>query len=145
MTPFFDARVADWVNLHMPGSGDGFGQCQAMGVAHNGRIVAGIVFHNWEPEHSLIELSGAAIDRRWMTRTVLRTMFSYAFSVCETVFARHDEDSPARAIWKALGAEEYLIPRMRGKDKAICISVLAKEAWEKSRFNGGGNGKKQIA
>lgn len=109
-----------------------------MGVEHKGELVAGIVFHNWEPEHGLIEISGAAENRRWFTREVIRVAFGYVFEGlgCQAVTARTAEDNgTVRHICKAIGAEEYIIPRLRGRDAAGVIYVLTDEAWKRSRFN----------
>ena len=138
MTPFWDARVAAWVARRIPGCERGFGECQALGVEHKGEIVAGLVFHNWEPESGVIEISAAATDPRWMTRTVIRTALDYAFSQagCQMVVARQAVTNLApRKAWKALGAKEYIIPRLRGRNEAGSLITLTDDAWNASRFN----------
>lgn len=138
MIPFFDDRVADWVARHIEGCERGFGPSRALGVAHKGDLVAGLVFHNWEPEHALIEISAAATHRGWMTRQVVNTAMEYVFDGlnCQAVVARIGEwNKPARRIWQALGSAEYTIPRLRGRDKAGCLYVLTDDAWKLSRFN----------
>lgn len=138
MKPFFDDRVAPWVAARIWNDGSGFGNCRAMGVEHKGELVAGIVFHDWEPDHGLIEISGAADHRRWFTREVIRVAFTYVFDglECQAVTARTAEDNgPVRHICKALGAKEYIIPRLRGRDAAGVIYVLTDEDWTRSRFN----------
>lgn len=138
MTPFFDDRVAGWVSKRIGLSGDGFGNCRALGVGHKGKIVAGVVFHNWEPDHGVIELSAVATHRGWMTREVMRVAMAYVFDGlgCQAAIARVAErNEPARHIWRALGSEEHIIPRLYGRDEAGCIYVLTCEAWSKSRLN----------
>ena len=138
MIPFFDDRVADWVARHIEGCERGFGPSRALGVLHSGNLVAGLVFHNWEPEHGLIEISAAATHRGWMTRKTISTALEYVFDglKCQAVVARHAEgNAPARRIWQALGAEEHIIPRLRGRDKAGCLAILTDDAWKLSRFN----------
>lgn len=138
MTPFFDDRMAPWVADRIKVSGDGFGNCRALGVEHRGAIVAGLVFHNWEPDHGLIEISAAAEHRGWMTREVVRVALAYVYDglKCQAAVARiAAANAPARRIWQALGAEEHIIPRLYGRCWAGCIYVLTEEAWKRSRFN----------
>jgi len=138
MTPFWDDRVAGWVAARIPGCERGFGPCKAMGVVSKGKIVAGLVFHNWQPEHGLIEISGAAEDRRWMTRRVMAEALGYAFDQvgCQMIVAQQDLANEApRKAWLALGASEYIIPRLRGRDRDGSIVTLTAEQWQVSKFN----------
>ena len=108
-----------------------------MGVEHKGQVVAGVVFHNWSPEAGVIELSCAAENKRWMTRGVMRTALGYVFDLleCQSAVARTAETNiTVRKLWKALGAQEYVIPRLRGVNEAEAILVLPKEAWMDSKF-----------
>ena len=143
MTPFWDDRVADWVAARIPNCERGFDACKAMGIARGKRVVAGLVFHNWEPEHGIIEISAAADDRRWMTRKVMAEAFGYAFGHvgCQMVIVRTDpQNKPARHIWLALGGTEYIIPRLRGRDLDGSIITLTAEQWQGSKFNEVKNG-----
>lgn len=133
----YDDRVADWVAAHIDGCGRGFDECKAIGVVKDNSLVAGIVYHNWCPEFETIEVSGAAVDKRWMTRPVLKGLFGYPFSFCQMILAQHDADNHIRRIWKAIGADEYRIPRLRGRTRDGYIATLTKEQWEASRFNNG--------
>lgn len=108
-----------------------------MGVASPDRLVAGVVFHNWCPESAVIELSCAADDRRWMTRRVMNAAFGYVFDGlgCQMAVARiHEANEAARKLWRGLGAQEFIIPRLRGKDAAEVIYTLTREQWAASPF-----------
>lgn len=110
----------------------GFGECQALGFLDaDGVLEAGIVYHNWRPSAGIIEISAASINRRWGTRGRLNLIFDYPFNRigCQMVVARHSEHNPVRRIWKALGASEIVIPRLRGRDEAECVATLTVEAW----------------
>jgi len=50
----------------------------AMGVAIDGKIVAGVLYNNYR-KHD-IQLTAAAIDSRWMTKGVLTEIFTYPYS-----------------------------------------------------------------
>lgn len=135
MIPFWDEKVADWVGARLEGGERGFGECKAMGVAHGFETVAGVVFHNWCPESGVIEISCAAENPRWMTRTVMNEAMSYAFSFCQMVVARiHQDNTTARKLWRGLGASEFIIPRMRGRRAAEAIYTLTDGQWEISKF-----------
>lgn len=116
----------------------GFGECRSLGVLNGrGDIVAGIVFHNWSPEAGVIEVSCGATDRRWATRHVLRTGFGYAFDLigCQMVVGRtHEKSAAVRRLWAAFGADEYIIPRMRGRAASEAVTCLTQEAWAASKF-----------
>ena len=148
MKPFWDARVADWVAYQIWGDGPAFRECQALGVAHKGQLVAGLVFHDWNPRAQTIEISAAAVDRRWASRTVINEALTYAFDRVgsQAVMARHAENNaPARKLWEALGAQEVIVPRMYGQTENGAVAVLTKEAWGTSRFRRVQNGQKQRA
>ncbi|WP_434286303.1 hypothetical protein [Celeribacter sp. SCSIO 80788] len=108
-----------------------------MGVEHGGNVVAGIVFHNWEPETGIVEISGASENPRWFTRRVINAALTYAFDglKCQMIVARQAvENENPRRCWKALGGNEYIIPRLRGRDKDGSIITLTDEAWRSSKF-----------
>lgn len=136
MTPFWDDRVADWVAHHIDGCERGFGQCRALGVHDGKNLVAGIVFHNWVPEDRVIEISSAATTPKWLTRGVMKTALTYAFDGlnCNIVVTRnHEGNNRARRIWRALGADEIIIPRIRN-GAAEVVYTLSEDQWLASKF-----------
>lgn len=139
MTPRWSGRAAEWVAAHIDGCERGFGECQALGIYDKaGTICAGVVFHDWNPERGLIEMSAAATDRRWLTRGVAAVVLGYAFRVARMAVARTSErNTPVRRLWAALGASEYLIPDLWGKGEAGVILTLTEPQWQKSRLHDG--------
>lgn len=139
MTPIWDDRVAAWVGTQIWGRPDAFENARAMGVLRkDGKPAAGLVFHNWDPEAGIIEISAAAVDRRWLTRRVATEAMAYAFGLCgcQMVLARYDErNTSARKIWAALGSTETRIPRLYGRDVAGILATLTDDAWGASKFN----------
>jgi RimJ/RimL family protein N-acetyltransferase len=128
------SETARWVARQL-GYPRGFGDCTAIGFGDP--IVAGVVFHNWNPEAGVIEVSAASTCRKWLTRDGAKQIGSYPFDQleCQAVVARHSEkNARARRIWRALGATEYIIPRLRGRYDAEVIAVLTVEDWR--RFEG---------
>ena len=96
-----------------------------------------MVFHDWNPERGLIELSAAAIDPRWLTRGVVRAVFGYAFAVARMAITRTSEtNKPVRRIWRALGASEYVINDLWAEGEAGVIYTLRPEQLAASRLGG---------
>lgn len=115
----------------------GFDDCAAIGFGDP--IVAGVVYHNWNPEAGTIELSAASSRRDWLNKRNLGVIFEYPFRQlgCQMCVARIAEgNSVARRIWRALGADEFVIPRLRGRDEGEAIYTLTQEAWDERKPNG---------
>jgi hypothetical protein len=131
------ADVAAFVARLIPGCERGFIACQAIGfLGSDGVLEAGVVYHNWNPESQVIELSAASLHRKWVTRERLRAIFDYPFSIgCRLAISRQSEhNTRARRIWCSLGSDEYVIPALRSPTEAEVICVLTKEKWHSSKF-----------
>ncbi len=72
-----DKQVAEWVRQQFPQI-ISFGDCTAIGIAEDNKIIAGIVYYNYH--RHMIDVSIAAISARWCDRRILRAVFSYPFS-----------------------------------------------------------------
>lgn len=123
--------IAEEIGLPRP-----LGECRTAAVLDaDGRLAAGVAFHNWNPEAGVIEVSAAAVDPRWASRSVLRVLFGYVFAVAQAAVARTPEENyRTRRLWKAFGAEEYIIPRLRGREASEAILLLTDDAWADSKF-----------
>lgn len=76
-----DAFVKKWVGEKI-GDPD-FGPSSAIGVMNGPSLVAGIVYSNYiqhKGKPISIEISCAAIDKRWANRTTLKALFEYPFN-----------------------------------------------------------------
>lgn len=110
---------------------------RAMGVLDKtGRLIGGLVFHNWAPEYRTIEVTAGFLDRRWCTRGVLAAATRYGFETCGcySLIARTDKDNPARRLWRALGSKEHEIPHLMGPGVSQFLYVLTQDAWSASKF-----------
>lgn len=100
-------------------------------------MIAGTVYHNWYPANGVIELSSASDSKRWLTRRVIHAMFAFPFSQigCQLCILRVSErNKPMLRIAKAYGFNEYVIPRLRGRNEAEHILTLTDDQWRGSRF-----------
>ena len=82
----FGPPVVEWVTQRI----DDFGpltECQGIGFASSGIIVAGAVYNNFRGHD--IQLSFAAEDPRWATRGNIRAVLDYPFNQlgCERITA----------------------------------------------------------
>lgn len=132
----------------IPGAWRGFGNCSTMGVRNDDGLCAVVVFHNWCPEGQVMEMSAASTDKRWLTRPVLYSMFSYCFDAasCQLAVLRvSSENKPMLRIAKAYGFDLYTIPRLRGRSEDEVICTLTEEAWRTNRFTRSYSGKIESA
>lgn len=87
-----DAGIAAWVASRIPHMhGGDFGPCSAVGVlTDKEELLAGVVFHDWQPSYRTIQLSMAAESPRWARRGIIRGLLSYPFAQLD-----------ARKVWTA--------------------------------------------
>ncbi len=129
--------MARFVAAQIPGCERGWQNFSAIGFEEEGRIVAGIVYHNWSPESGVIELTAASLHRRWLTRERLALVFGYPFSFCRMAVARIDQgNTRARRIWRSLGAKEHVIPGLRSPTSAEVVYTLDRADWQAGKFGG---------
>ena len=80
----YDEVVAKFVADLIPAvRGRGFGNCTTIGIVEGGMLIAGLVYHEFNPDAGTIEISGAALPGHyWMTRETLKRMYQYPFLGC---------------------------------------------------------------
>lgn len=108
-----------------------------MGVFSRDQLVAGTLYHNWQPETGVIELTSASLEKRWLTRPVINAMFELPFQRlgCQMVVLRVSEDNDNMlGIARSFGFGEYFIPRLGGRDEGIFIFTLTDDQWSSSKF-----------
>jgi len=138
----YGQHVADFVAMQIPGCARGFGACKAIGFVDDGKLVAGVVYHNWNPESGVIEMSAASLNRAWLTKERLAAIFDYPFGFCRMVLTRQSETNRrALRIWRSLGGKEYRIPDLRGPGEAEIIFTLSADDWRAGKFKGVSDGK----
>ena len=90
-----DRTVAKWVAGKIPAlphSADAFGPCTAIGVVDkNENELFGIVFHDYQPAFSTIQMSCGAASPRWATKNMVRMLLAYPF-----------EQLKVRKLWSAI-------------------------------------------
>lgn len=110
----------------------------ALAVVGDESLIAGVMFHNYSPENGVIELSAGALSPRWLTRPILKEMFSYPFDQLgvQAIIARvSSSDRRLGRILPAYGFETYIIPRLRGRDEDEAIYILYDNVWRENGFH----------
>jgi hypothetical protein len=135
-----DQPVARFVADMIPHCRRGFGEnIKAIGVIDGDRLIAGFVFHNFEPEAGVIEISGAALPgSNWCTRRTLAVIYRYPFLQleCQMIVQRVLEENES-LLW-ILSRYNYSfvkVPRLFGRNSNGVICCLTREAWASNRFN----------
>jgi RimJ/RimL family protein N-acetyltransferase len=132
-----DKTVSDFVASLIPNCERGFSNCRAIGVLDPaGMLVAGVVYHDWNPEAGVIEMSCAAITPKWLTRPILSAIFSYPFRIgCQMiVFRVSASNKRLHRQFRSLGFRSYPIPRLYGRTEDGIIFTLTDDQWAESRF-----------
>lgn len=107
-------------------------------ISGSNQLIAGLVYHHWNPEAGTIVLSGAATSARWLNRTVLQRVFDYPFSECgcQMLIAqpRADDLRLLRQL-AVVGFSFIKVPRLYGRDHDGVIAMLTDDDWMVSPFN----------
>ena len=125
----------------IPRCADGFGPCQAIGVIDNdGRLLAGWVWHGWDPSAETMEFSGASLTPHWMTQDILHKLFSYAFDEvgCQMVLTRNSEGN--KRLHRQLaryGFTRWDVPRLFGRGENGVFWTLTDNSWRANNFHPG--------
>lgn len=130
--------VGDFVSTIIWGKTDQVRDYCTMAVVKDGQLIAGTMYYDWHPEHGVIQLSSGSINKLWLTRKVIRAMFSMPFERlgCQMCVLRVSErNSGMVKIARDFGFDEYRIPRLGGRDEAEILFTLTDDAWKAHRIN----------
>jgi RimJ/RimL family protein N-acetyltransferase len=142
------AEVAAWVGWRIPvikrhlerdPASEPFGPAQAIGVLDNqNQLVAGVVFHNWNPDFQTVELSFAADTAKWLNRTVIQAMMTYAFDTlgcCRINATTPKTARDARRFIQKFGfRREGVATDGFGPGQDVIISRLLKREWLQTKW-----------
>jgi RimJ/RimL family protein N-acetyltransferase len=132
-----DEAVAGFISQLMFHDDRGFGNCRAIGVVDaDGKLIGGVVYHNWQQEAGTIEMSSAATTPRWLNRLVLHAIFAYPFEIgCQMALMRVSaRNTRLHRQFDALGLRRHPVPRLYGRDEDGIIFTLTDDDWSTWRF-----------
>lgn len=131
-------RVQGWIGLDR---GWDEANTRGMAVGRAGRIVGGVVFHEWNPDAETICMSAGG-EPGWMTREAIFAAHDYAFGFCQAVVWQVAEtNTRMRRHAERLGYVGHVIPRLRGRHEADVIYIMTDAQWGahpiNARYNSG--------
>jgi hypothetical protein len=133
-----DVVVGGFVASMIPATRNrGFGKCMTIGVVDGDQLIAGIVYHNWNPEAGVIEISCAALPgSRWMTRETIKRAYQYPFLYLGSQMVMQmtaADDLPLLRQLNALNYAFVTLPRILGPNDDGIVCLLTREAWLESK------------
>jgi len=75
-------EVAAWVASHIPHVSR-FDRCEAIAVMSGHRIIAGVVYHDYQPAFRTIQISMAAVSPLWARKEIIAKLLQYPFEQLE--------------------------------------------------------------
>ena len=122
-----DLMLARWAGDRL-GIAD-FSPCTAIGVAHDGEIVAAAIYNNYRPPN--IEITFVTSSPRWASRRAIQAMLRYPVQLrCARTTALTDaRNARARAFLRRIGfrPEGFHADALPNAD-AVSYGLLAKDA-----------------
>lgn len=103
-----------------------------MAVMDGPDLIAGVIYHNMDPDAGVIEMSAGAVSRRWLQPHVIRAMFGLPFGLlgCQMVVLRVKADNVVMcSIARRFGFAEVEIPRLMGRGVAGVVFTMTDDAW----------------
>lgn len=131
--------VGDFVSRGIWGEPGRFRDFCTMAVTDSrGVLIGAAVYHNWMPDEGVVEVSSFSTHRNWMSKAIIRAAFSMPFDTlaCQAVVARYSSEAGhVRKFWRALGSDEFVLPRLRGKhEPPEVVAILSDDAWRASKW-----------
>ena len=134
--PDINEGAGRWASERIFGKPDGFAGYSTLTVLRNSQPIAVVVFHNWQQDAGVIELSAAG-GSGWQSRRVINEVMSICFDAmeCQMVVMRNSANDDATVSnSRRLGFTGTLLPRLRGRDEDEWLFTLTEEAWRSGRL-----------
>lgn len=140
-----DEEIAAWVAERAPHIGvKGFGPSVAIGVVSGTRLLAGVVYHDYQPEFGTIQLSMAADSPMWARRKTIGGLLAYPFyqlGVHKVWTATPHDNERALKVNEHIGfRQEAILAHQFGRNRHAVIRRMLKPDYD--RIYGVNNGKK---
>lgn len=131
--------VRAWVKARIAVMNVGdFGACTALGVMDNGRLIAGVVYHDWQPGYRTIQVSCAADSPKWARRGIISEILDYPFrqlGVNRITSITSADNHRTRRFLEGVGMTLEGICIEGFGDNDAAIYRLLKREWEAGRFH----------
>jgi len=130
--------LAQWLEARLQATRPFRPPFSTMGIFDGEELVAVLLFENYRPEDGTVEVGGAAITPRWMTRAVANALASFIFGDLDcqmAIFRTSERNTSLSRLMKRAGFELIIIPRLRGRDEAEHWFFMTSEAWAANPLN----------
>lgn len=137
-SPELNSAIGDFVSYEIWGEPGRVENFCSLGVFNSEKLIAGVLYHNHYPDAGVIEMTAAAVSKLWLTRPVLKAMFSLPFDRfgCQLCVLRISETNHNMLrIAQKFGFEAYRIPRLRGRGEDEIICTLTDDRWRGHRIH----------
>ena len=128
-----DEEISQFIGRLSPPAGGGFGRHKTIGVIDGeGRLIAGLIYFNYDPNSEVIEMGAAAITPHWFTRATYRRMFEYPFVECgcQIVYTRVRADNEYHLSQLArMNFNLTAVPRMFGRSEDGVLCTITDDQW----------------
>lgn len=136
--PEVNRFLCDFVGQWVFGQPNDFGPCGSLGICEGKTIIAACVFHGWQPEYGVVELSLASNSPRWFSRRSVREILGICFGQlgCQQTVCRVAVDNAK--IIKVLDFLKFtrvLLPNMQGRGKHEYLMMLTSDEWKANRMS----------
>lgn len=131
-----DNSVVSWVAERIPHVGkSGFEKPFGVSITRNGRLLAGIVYHDYQPDHRTIQMSAAATSPMWAHRLTIGVFLSIPFEQlgCFKVWTAtpHDNTPAIKVNLKAGFTVDGVLDHQFGPDRHAVICRLLEPDYQR--------------
>lgn len=138
-------KHVDWLSDRIgQGRGWDYHRSPTLGSYVAGKLVGVVLYHDLNPEAGVVCMSAAGDDARWMGREVITAAHNFPFDQlgCQAVVLQVSEkNSRMLGIAERLGYTLHRIPRLRGRNEAEVLCLLADNTWKSSPYARKSHGK----
>lgn len=131
--------IGEWVSKKITSTGEiGFnGEYNSFGVIHNDSLIAGVVYHDWNPTYRTICIQLVSDSPKWATRRTIEMLGNYPFVFlnCQRVTALINSDNvSALRLAEGVGFKREAVLERAAGDKDIIVLRLFQEEWLNGKF-----------
>jgi RimJ/RimL family protein N-acetyltransferase len=131
--------IGTWVSGKLTTTGEiGFnGAFNSWGVVHNDELIAGVVYHDWNPQLGTICIQMASTNAHWASRRVIEKLGNYAFIdlKCQRITALiNSGNTAALRAAEFVGFKREAVLERGALDQDIIVLRLFIEEWTAGKF-----------
>ena len=120
--------MVPWVAALIPAVGArGFGRCTSIGVVDGQNLIAGFVYHDWNPDAGVMQISGASLPgARWCTPQTLAHVYRYPFLGAGCQMIVQMVPATDERLLRQLAALNYTfvkVPRLLGREQDAVLAA----------------------